>query len=229
MVGVLAGRRRIIREAALHTNPAFRPNSTDESFALAREIGFGMLAVSADGAAPLLSHVPFLIGNDSKTAQLHLTRSNPIARACDTVMPARIAVQGPHSYISPDWYGLEDQVPTWNYLAIHLTGTLVALPDETLPDMLAQLSHHFEERLAPKPEWGIDKMPEEVFTRMLRQIRSFQFRIDSVDATWKLSQNKPEGARQSAADHVAAYGIGQETRILAALMRKPPQGPDRQA
>ncbi len=207
----------------MHPNPAFRPAITDESLALARETGFGMLAVSARDAAPMLSHVPFLIDADGGAAQLHLTRSNPIARACTGQLAARIAVQGPHSYISPDWYEIDDQVPTWNYLAIHLTGTLERLPDAALPDMLAALSHHFEARLAPKPEWLIDKMPDDALARMLRQIVPFRFRIDTVDATWKLSQNKPEAARLSAADHVNAYGIGQETRVLSALMRQPPE------
>lgn len=207
----------------MHTNPAFHPSDTAESLALARETGFGMLAVSTPDGAPMLSHVPFLVSEDGTEAHLHLTSSNPIARACSEGLPARIAVQGPHSYISPDWYGVDDQVPTWNYLAIHLTGTLERLPDDALPDMLAALSHHFEKRLAPKPEWLLTKLPDAAFARMLRQIVPFRFRVESVDATWKLGQNKPDTARLSAADHVNAYGIGQETRLLAALMRRHPE------
>ena len=207
----------------MHPNPAFRPTTQDESLALARELGFGMLAVSQADAAPMISHVPFLVSDDGSFAELHLVRSNPIARALTTPLPARLAVQGPHSYISPDWYGVEDQVPTWNYLAMHFTGRVVPMDAADLPGVLQRLSAHFEARLAPKPEWLMDKLPSDAAARMMRQIAPFRFEIDSVESTWKFSQNKPDAARLGAADLVAAYGIGSETRLLSAMMRKPPE------
>jgi transcriptional regulator len=206
----------------MHPNPAYRPENTAESCAFAREIGFGMLAVSADGA-PLLSHIPFLLADNGATAELHLMRSNPIARACTGPIPARLAVVGPHGYISPDWYGAEDQVPTWNYVAIHFTGQLEPLEDAALPPLLARQSAHFEGRLAPKPEWRMEKVADDPMTRMLRQIRPFRLNIEHIESTWKLNQTKPEAVRLSAADHLCAQGFGQETALLAALMRRPPQ------
>ncbi|WP_457772951.1 FMN-binding negative transcriptional regulator [Phycobium rhodophyticola] len=128
----------------MHPNPIYRPEQQSEAIAIAREAGFGMLAVSAPNAAPMLSHVPFLLSASGTLAELHLVRSNPIARSATAPVPARIAVQRPHGYVSPDWYELDDQVPTWNYLAIHLTGTLSPMPDDTLPDLLARQSAHFE-------------------------------------------------------------------------------------
>lgn len=207
----------------MHPNPTYRPDNRTESLALAREAGFGMLAVSAPDGPPLVSHIPFLLAEHGASAELHLVRSNPIARACTGALPARLAVQGPHGYISPDWYGLEDQVPTWNYLAIHLTGRLTPLPDDALPPMLERLSAHFEERLAPKPPWRLSKMPDDVLSKMLRMIRPFRLEIDALDSTWKLGQNKPDAARIGAAQALEAYPIGQEARLLANLMRRPPE------
>ncbi|KPP84393.1 MAG: transcriptional regulator [Rhodobacteraceae bacterium HLUCCO07] len=206
----------------MHPNPAYRPDNADESLAFAREAGFGLLAVADGDRAPMLSHVPFLVAGDGASVELHLVRSNPIARACNAPLAARIAVQGPHSYVSPDWYGIDDQVPTWNYLAIHLTGRLTPLPDAELPGILDRLSAHFESRLAPKPEWTADKMDPDTLARMMRQIRPFRFVIERLDSTWKLSQNKPAPARLAAADMLASYGQGQEVAVLAAMMRKPP-------
>ena len=60
---------------------------------------------------------------------LHLVRSNPIARsACRAGAGCDDRGVGPDSYISPDWYGVPDQVPTWNYVAVHLRGTLEQRP-----------------------------------------------------------------------------------------------------
>ena len=207
----------------MHPNPAFRPDNREESLGFAREAGFGMLAVSVPGEAPMLSHVPFLLGEDGAAAELHLVRSNPIARAVREAAPAKIAVQGPEGYISPDWYGIEGQVPTWNYVAVHLTGRLVALPDAEMAPMLGRLSEHFEARLLPKPVWTMDKLEPEAAGKLMRMIRPFRFEIERVDATWKLAQNKPEAARLAAAEHLEAQGMGGDRALLAALMRKPPE------
>ena len=63
-----------------------------------------------------------------------------------------LAVSGPEVYISPDWYGLDNQVPTWNYIAVHLRGSLTTLPIDTLRPHLNALSARNEALLAAKPE-----------------------------------------------------------------------------
>ena len=205
----------------MHPNPAYRDTTTDENLAFARERGFGVLAANGD-TAPMLSHIPFLVSEDGSSADLHLVRSNPISRVLrQGELPASIAVSGPDSYISPDWYGIGDQVPTWNYVAVHLIGTLAPLPDAKLPDLLERLSVSFEERLTPKPVWYQSKVDPDALSRMMRMIRPFRFTITDVQGTWKLNQNKPDAVRLAAADHVAAYGIGSEPRILAAMMQTP--------
>ena len=200
----------------MHPNLAFRQESSERNADFARERGFGTLAVTHDGP-PLLSHVPFLLSEDASRAELHLVRSNPICRAVPA--QARIAVMGPDSYISPDWYGVADQVPTWNYVAVHLTGRLAPLPPEAMHDLLERQSAHFEERLTPKTPWTTDKMSEGVMERMMRQILPFVLHVEEITGTWKLNQNKDDVARHGAADHVAAYGQGAELSFLAALMR----------
>lgn len=210
----------------MHPNSAFRPDNQTESLAFAREAGFGLLAVEDAGAAPMLSHVPFLLSEDGGSAELHLVRSNPIARALPEGAEgraAKLAVQGPHGYVSPDWYEIEGQVPTWNYVAVHLTGTLEALPQGDLPGLLERQSAHFEAAFAPKPPWTMDKLTPEVARRMYKQIRPFRLMISRIDSTWKLGQNKPDTARLAAAKQIAAQSIGQDTRLLSALMRNPPE------
>ncbi|MGR3491883.1 MAG: FMN-binding negative transcriptional regulator [Shimia sp.] len=196
----------------MHPNPAFRRTEGATSLAHARSVGFGTLAVNGEGA-PLLSHVPFLLRDDDRTVDIHLVRSNPMLRALPS--KAVLSVVGPEGYVSPDWYGVPDQVPTWNYVAVHLRGTLEQMPHGEMRDMLDRQSGHFERLLAPKPPWTTGKMTPEVLERMIRQIVPCRLMIETVDSTWKLSQNKPDDVRLSAAEHVA-------DPALAALMRDPP-------
>ena len=203
----------------MHPNPSFRKVADDVTLGFVRTRAFGVLAVNAE-AGPLLSHVPFLLSEDGGAAGLHLVRSNPIAR-CDGV-PAVIAVSGPDGYVSPDWYGHDDQVPTWNYVAAHVRGRLERLGDHLMRDMLDRQSACYEERLLPKRPWTVGKMSSEALDRLMRSILPFRLHVERIDATWKLNQNKPEAARRGAADAMAGSAIGQETEVLARLMRSPP-------
>ncbi|MEL7165424.1 MAG: FMN-binding negative transcriptional regulator [Pseudomonadota bacterium] len=207
----------------MHPNPVFHTETAQRNLDYARDRAFGVLAVATDGG-PLLAHVPFLLSDDGAIAELHLVRSNPIVRALKTPRAAKIAVSGPDGYISPDWYGVSDQVPTWNYIAVHLTGTLHLRPHAEMRDMLDRQSAHFENQLVPKPPWKTDKMTPEVLARMMRQIVPCRFEVAEVDGTWKLNQNKEDAVRLAAANHVEAFGIGTELVLLSTLMRGAGQG-----
>ncbi|MBY6163920.1 FMN-binding negative transcriptional regulator [Mameliella alba] len=206
----------------MHPNPAFRQTETETALSVVRDRAFGMLALSTDGA-PLISHVPFLLSEAGTEAHLHLVRSNPIARACRTPRPATLAVSGADGYVSPDWYGVEDQVPTWNYVAVHLTGVLHPLPIQELEPVLAAQSAAYEGRLIGKAPWTMDKMSADTKAKFLRMILPFRLEIAGVESTFKLNQNKEADARLNAAQSVSS-GFGSELDQLARLMQKPPAG-----
>ncbi|WP_298937922.1 FMN-binding negative transcriptional regulator [uncultured Ruegeria sp.] len=203
----------------MHPNPAFRADERARHIAFARDRAFGVLALSTEDA-PALSHVPFLLTEDGLQADLHLVRSNPIARMLKQPQTVRIAVSGPDGYVSPDWYEIADQVPTWNYVAVHLTGQLEQLPHDALLDLLDRQSAFYEERLLPKPPWTTGKMSDEALARMMRMIVPCRMRVDDIQGTWKLNQNKTDEVRLRAADQMYAHGFGDENEQLATLMRK---------
>jgi transcriptional regulator len=202
----------------MHPNPAYRQTPAETNLGFVRDRGFGTLTVNGP-EGPLASHIPYILAPDGKSLDLHLVRSNPIARALSAPQAALLAVTGPDSYISPDWYGIDHQVPTWNYVAVHLRGTLTALPAEALRDQIDRLSAEFENRLRPKTPWRTDKMPVETLDRMMRMILPCHFDITHVDGTWKLGQNKPDSARNGAASGLEIAGLGNETGRLAQIMR----------
>lgn len=201
----------------MHPNPAFRAADTAKNIAFARDRGFGVLTINgADG--PLASHIPFLISTDGGAVDLHLARSNPIVHS---TMPAKalIAVSGPDGYISPDWYGVQDQVPTWNYVAVHLRGMLHARPLDTLREHADALSARFEADLLPKTPWESGKMTDGVMERMMRMIVPFRLILETVDGTWKLSQNKDTSVRLAAAEALAGRPSTGAAQALSGLMR----------
>ena len=203
----------------MHPNPIYHDADVNKNFDFARSRAFGVLAVNGD-TFPLTAHVPFLLSDDEKHADLHLVRSNPIARMLKQPIKAQLAVSGGDSYISPDWYDVADQVPTWNYIAVQVTGQLELRPQEELRELLDRQSSFFENQLRPKTPWTTGKMTPEVLDKMMRQIVPCRLTIEGIDGTWKLNQNKPDDVRMRAADGVQSFGIGVETTRLADFMRE---------
>ncbi|MEM7615609.1 MAG: FMN-binding negative transcriptional regulator [Pseudomonadota bacterium] len=205
----------------MHPNAAFRKPTRDQNIAFARERAFGVLTLAGpDG--PLASHVPFVLSPDGTRWEAHLVRSNPILWSLDTPQPALVVVSGADGYVSPDWYEVPDQVPTWNYVAVHLRGTLRVLDTVELAPHAARLSAQFEARLAPKPPWTEEKMDPTVLSKMRRAIVPVAMEVATIEGTWKLNQNKTDEVRARAAEAIAGSPIGQELEALAALMREPP-------
>lgn len=200
----------------MHPNSLFRQQDTAEALASAEARGFGVLTAQIDGLFG--GHVPFYLKDDR--AYLHLVRANPAARAATSApLPALLIVSLCDAYVSPDWYGVEDQVPTWNYGAVNLHGTLRALPDTQLEPLLAELSLRFESRLAPKPAWTMDKMSEKAKSGMMRAIQPFELVISRVESTDKFSQNKPPAVMETMVPQLEIQSFGHEVSQVADRVR----------
>ena len=203
----------------MHPNPSFRKATQASAIEFASQRGFGILSINGEDG-PIAAHVPFIISPDGTYIEAHVMRSNPIARALKTPQSALLAISGPDGYISPDWYGVEGQVPTWNYVAAHLRGQLQLLPQDDLRGVLERLSDEFEARLAPKPIWKTEKVPTETLEKLMRMIVPIRLDITSTDSTRKLAQNKPDTARLGAADGLETSNVGSELSALAQMMRE---------
>ena len=184
--------------------------------AFAAEVGFGTLFLTTpDG--PRVAHVPFVFLDDDRLG-FHLARGNAITKHLDGA-EALFVVNGPDSYISPDWYGIDEQVPTWNYVALELQGPARKMDRAALIAQADALSLDQEARLAPKPVWTRDKMAAGRFEAMLGGITGFELEITAWRSTLKLGQNKTAEVRMAAADGAEAAG----NRAIAHLMRSLPE------
>ncbi|WP_066812743.1 FMN-binding negative transcriptional regulator [Sphingomonas asaccharolytica] len=187
----------------MHPNAAFRWEDRDPMRALVAELGFGALfCATPDG--PRVAQVP-VVWLDDATLGLHLARGNGIVRHLDSATALFVA-QGPDGYVSPDWYGLDhNQVPTWNYVAVELEGTMRRMEHDALIAQVDQLTAQQEGRLN-KTSWTRSKMDPAMFEKMTSAIIGFRLEIAAWRGTLKLGQNKPEAARMAAADGVEASG-----------------------
>lgn len=172
-----------------------------------------------DGAAgaPLAAHAPVLLDRSPDGAwrlRFHLSRGNALAASLQDGDAVLAVVRGPEAYISPDWYGLQDQVPTWNYQSVEMAGPVRRLDADRTTAMMDDLSAAFEARLAPKPPWTRQKMTPGRFEAMLAGIISYEMRVERFEGTWKLGQHKPEPARIAVAEALEAHGQSDMARLV---------------
>ena len=120
-----------------------------------------------------------------------------------------MTVNGADAYVSADWYASPDQVPTWLYQAVHLTGTVRRISDGELGPHLDALSAKFEGWLAPKPPWTSSKMTAGRLAGLKKAIVGLLMSVDDVEGSFKLNQHKSD------VDHAA---------IATALARQPEAG-----
>ena len=183
---------------------------------------FGLLtSVGADG--PLATHVPFLRvprGNGA-VLQGHVARANPHWRALAEDARVRVVFSGPHGYVSPTWYGPSDLVPTWNYVAVHVTGTARLISDaDALRQLVDDLSTQFEADL-PSP-WSVDQMSAKALNGMLRAIVGIEVSVDQTVGVRKLSQNRTQSHRQGVIRALMASPRPDDRGVAEAMMALEP-------
>ena len=209
----------------MHVQPLFAMTEREELHRLMRDYPLATVVVARSGKMDA-NLLPLHLSDRGAHGLLsgHVARSHSLWTQDPGETEVTAVFQSPNAYISPRWYVNGQRsgrnAPSWNYVAVHLTGRLLPLPQDALEPLLEAQSAFFEARL-PKVPWTMEKMTEETRAKLLRMILPFRFEVERVDSTWKLGQNKPETARRAAAEAVGG-GIGQELDALAQLMRVPP-------
>jgi len=192
----------------MHPNRTFHWTDEQELLAFVAQLSFATICV--DG--PTVVHAPVVVAGPDRLL-FHVSRSNAAAAKLDGAR-AVASVTGPDFYVSPDWYGTPDQVPTWNYLAVEAEGPLRRLDEAELARLLDDLSAAHEARLAPKTPWTSDKMTAGRFEAMLKAIVGFEMRIEALRGTRKLGQNKKPEDRERVAEALAELGRGDHAGLM---------------
>ena len=179
------------RPIAMHIPRRFAMNE-DEAVGFAAQRGFGLLT-ACDDAQPVGSHLPFATQRVSGRLliQVHVARQNRLATLADGRL-FLLAVSGVDAYVSNDWYSSPDQVSTWLYEAVHLTGPVLRMNAEANYAHGDALLQTFEPRLEPKAPWTLEAMDPGKRTAMLDAIVTLEMTVERIEGIRKLDQHKPD-------------------------------------
>lgn len=197
-----------------------RHNQSDDRAALLaymRAYSFAALATSGEGGL-MATHLPFVVEEEDGRITLlaHMARANPQWREFAAAADAMVIFMQPHAYVSPRHYDSRQNVPTWNYVAVHAYGRPALIEERTAKMALQRklIRQHDPAYLAQ-----MDGLPESYLDAKLAAIVSFSLAVTRIDARYKLSQDKNPAERERIVRELESGGdsVAAET---ARLMRE---------
>jgi transcriptional regulator len=195
--------------------PSYFAIEEQEAFDLIEAHSFATL-VSTHHGELFATHLPMLLNRETRTLWGHVARANPQWHDMDGQSVLAIFL-GDHHYISPSWYESQDNVPTWNYSAVHVYGRIELESDpEHALSMLSELIAKYE---ASGSSYSLGNVTSENLHGLLQGITSFTLHIDRVEGKAKMSQNHPKERRERVSTALEAMG-SDAAKSVAEMMRK---------
>jgi transcriptional regulator len=180
----------------MHPAPAFAVTDRALLLATLARYPFATLAAAPDGS-PRVAHAPVTIveAEGALTLEFHLAARNGLAPFVAAGFHAIAVALGPHAYVSPDWYAdPTDQVPTWDYVSVEAEGWVSPMGSDDTAAQLDALALKLEGGMAKEP-WSTARISREMHARLTRAIVGCRMRVERLEGTFKLGQNKSEADR----------------------------------
>lgn len=155
-------------------------------------VTFGASGLRATGT-------PFIFETDAADEMRlvgHMAARNRQASDLESGMAALALLAGPDAYVSPRWYRVKPDLPTWNYVAVQLRGTLEPIDDEPGRRAVLERTATVMERGRPDP-WSLDEADQNRVGQLLPHIRAFRLTLERLEGARKMSQNKPFAERRN--------------------------------
>ncbi|MCF6317900.1 MAG: FMN-binding negative transcriptional regulator [Proteobacteria bacterium] len=199
----------------------FKQNDKQKLLAFIKE--YPMASIVTGSSTGLIgNHIPMLVVEREGAffLQGHVTKANSICKDCDVETDALAMFHGPNGYISPNWYPSKKNdprtVPTWNYVAAHVSGKIKFYADKNwLKQHLKHLSDTHEKRVGES--WKISDAPDDYIEKMLKAIVGVEIAIKKISGNTKMSQNHPQENRIGVIEGLTAVG----KQDVAAWVEKP--------
>ena len=173
----------------LYAPKYFRKENSKQIFEFIKETSFATIISAIDGI-PMASHIPIELSSENGKEILtgHFSKANHQARALKSNQNVLVVFLGADHYVSSGWYSHEN-VPTWNYVAVQVRGSIELIDErDKLLELLGKQIEKYEDSI--KGDFKMSSLSEDFLTKELRGIIGFKILISSLEAAYKLSQNR---------------------------------------
>jgi transcriptional regulator len=193
----------------------YREEDRRKILAFLRQNNFAAL-VTFDGERPIATHIPVEVveSEDGWTIYCHISRANPQKKTFGE-QEALLIFQGAHTYISARWYA-ESDVPTWDYMIVHVYGKVREIQGEELYSVLSRLVQNHESNTS----YRLEGLPQDMVQKEIKGIIGFAVDVTRIDAGYKLSQGKTEEERQNIVSELEKRGDENSKEIAEAIRKQ---------
>ena len=199
----------------------FTETSHQEIFDFIRSNPFVTL-IGNDGTTSVATQLPVIIKEENGALHLrgHMMRKTDHCNAFEKNANALVLFTGPHCYVSASWYNERGMGGTWNYMTVHVRGTLRLLDEAETLKILTDLTHIYEDGQS-KPEL-VENMTDKYLQTHIKAIAGFEISINDIYPLFKLSQNRNDESYQNI---VAALKDGKrgEQEIASEMIKRRPE------
>ncbi|MDR6968873.1 transcriptional regulator [Flavobacterium arsenatis] len=204
----------------MHIPEDYKNHNLEEIKDFIQKNSFGILVNQSEGKLTA-THIPLELdkNEDGKDVLFgHISKENPQWKGFESSDKVLAIFSGPHSYISSSWYDFEG-VPTWNYIAVHVYGTVKIIEGEALLSSLKKLVDKYEAN-SENPV-RIENLSKKTMM-MTRGIVAFEIEIEEIQAKHKLSQNRDQKNYDTIIVELEKTG-NNEAKAIAEEMKKCPR------
>ena len=192
----------------------YREEDRQKLLAFLKQNNFAAL-VTFDGEKPIATHTPVEIVETENgwTIYGHISRANAQKKTFGD-NEALLIFQGAHTYISARWY-TEVDVPTWDYMIVHVYGKVREIQGDELYSVLSRLIENHESNTS----YRLEGLPQDMVQKEINGVFGFVMEVTRVDGGYKLSQGKTEEERTNIASELEKRG-DKDSKVIAEEIRK---------
>lgn len=188
----------------------FEQNEKQKSIAFMQAYNFAII-ISVKERLPIATHLPFIIEekNDKIILTSHLSKANEQWKTFNN-KDVLVIFSEPHAYISPTLYEKQQNVPTWNYVAVHAYGKIKIFgSDEEKLSVLHKQMQTYEASYIEQ----FKTLDKKYVDGLLKGIVAFEVLVSKIQSKEKLSQNKTDAERANIKKHLEESNNNTEQAI----------------
>lgn len=187
----------------------YRQEDRQKLLAFLKQNNFAAL-VTFDGEKPIATHTPVEIVETENGWRIygHISRANAQKKTFGD-NEALLIFQGAHTYISARWY-TEVDVPTWDYMIVHVYGKVREIQGDELYSVLSRLVENHESNTS----YRLEGLPQDMVQKEIKGVFGFVMEVTRVDGGYKLSQGKTEEERTNIASELEKRG-DKDSKVIA--------------
>lgn len=198
--------------------PYYTEQDEQKVIAFMNENAFALITGAGENY-PVATQIPLAIKlKDGKIfLEGHMMRKTDHHLAFEKNNNVLVLFTGPHCFVSASWYTDPHMGSTWNYMTVHAKGKISFKDEEGTRNAVKALSDKY---VGTVSQSAYDNLPKEYIDHMVKAIVGFTIEVESMENTFKLSQNRDEASKRNIIEQLMKRGDEHSRKIAKEMINR---------